>query len=415
MKAPDIDNIPAPVLDAQRSDSVLWCNRRGVLSMFSVSKAWEELRPRGFEVRWASVVWYSHCIPRHAFHLWLTLRGSLKTQDKLRQGDIGSADLTLFRCPLCDTTPDSHSHLFFECSFSSQVWCYVRRLADLDNVPTLMHLIVIHLIPLCHQRTVRSIVGRLVVAATTYFIWYERNNRLFKNSKRSPKDIRDMIMVTVRLKLLSFRFKNTAKVKAMLLKWNMPSVQAMLEVNVGVYNLLAALLLSYGTDCTRFLLINEVESLPRIDYLGHEILKHILGDSTDEATSSDPTPLTAEWLKIDSIVLSLIFTTLSKPLQQRFVVENPITTNEAWDILAKTFDDNKRIRSIALKAELRSLKLGDMSIDACFLKIKSIANILASLDSPINKDDIVNISLDGLPDKFDMSPILLFIETSSRI
>ncbi|GJS41520.1 hypothetical protein Tco_0566563 [Tanacetum coccineum] len=75
---------------------------------------------------------------------------------------------------------------------------------------------------------------------------------------------------------------------------------------------------------------------------------------------------------------------------------------EAWDILAKTFDDNKQIRFIALKSELRSLKLGDMSIDACFLKIKSIANILASLDSPISKDDIVNISLDGLPDKFDM-------------
>ncbi|GJZ77263.1 hypothetical protein Tco_0641935 [Tanacetum coccineum] len=79
-----------------------WTWLRGVLSMFSVSKAWEELRSRGFEVRWASVVWYSHCIPRHAFHLWLTLRGSLKTQDKLRQGDTGSADLTLIRFPLCD-------------------------------------------------------------------------------------------------------------------------------------------------------------------------------------------------------------------------------------------------------------------------------------------------------------------------
>ncbi|GKA42801.1 uncharacterized protein Tco_0735461 [Tanacetum coccineum] len=128
-----------------------WTWLRGVLSMFSVSKAWEELRSRGFEVRWASVVWYSHCIPRHAFHLWLTLRGSLKTQDKLRQGDTGSADLTLIRFPLCGTTSDSHNFRFFECSFSSHVWCYVRRLADLDNVPPMMHLIVIHRILLCHQ------------------------------------------------------------------------------------------------------------------------------------------------------------------------------------------------------------------------------------------------------------------------
>ncbi|GJS27381.1 hypothetical protein Tco_0488001 [Tanacetum coccineum] len=37
---------------------------------------------------------------------------------------------------------------------------------------------------------------RLVVAATTYFIWIERNNWLFKNSKRSPEDDHDLIMIT---------------------------------------------------------------------------------------------------------------------------------------------------------------------------------------------------------------------------
>nr|GEW10110.1 putative reverse transcriptase domain-containing protein [Tanacetum cinerariifolium] len=140
--------------------------------MFSVSIAWEDLRPRGFKVHRTRVAWYSHCILSHAFHLWLTLRGSLKTQDKL-------------------------SHLFFECSFSSHVWCLVRSLAELDCIPPLIHLNVIHLHLISSQRTTRSIIGRLVVAATTYLIWLERNNRLFKNSRRSPEDIRDMIMVTM--------------------------------------------------------------------------------------------------------------------------------------------------------------------------------------------------------------------------
>ncbi|GJW67197.1 hypothetical protein Tco_0121621 [Tanacetum coccineum] len=53
-----------------------------------------------------------------------------------------------------------------------------------------------------------------------------------------------------------------------------------------------------------------------------------------------------------------------------------------------------------MKAELRSLKLGDLSTDAYFHKIESIATILASLGSPISKDDIVNISLDGSPDNY---------------
>nr|GEW82834.1 putative reverse transcriptase domain-containing protein [Tanacetum cinerariifolium] len=99
---------------------------------------------------------------------------------------------------------------------------------------------------------------------------------------------------------------------------------------------------------------------------GYNLLDHILGTnntSTDDTSSSEPTPPTAEWLTIDSIILTWIFTTLSKTLQQRLVVENPTAAKEAWDILALIFNDNKRSRSIALKAELGSIKLGYLSID----------------------------------------------------
>ncbi|GJR38563.1 hypothetical protein Tco_1214247 [Tanacetum coccineum] len=85
-------------------------------------------------------------------------------------------------------------------------------------------------------------------------------------------------------------------------------------------------------------------------------------------------------MKIDSIDLSWIFMTLSKTLQQRL-------------------------------AELRSLMLGDLSIDAYFRKIKSIATTLTSLGSPISNDDVVTISLEGLPDKYDnVSGIIVHLE-----
>ncbi|GJY24402.1 hypothetical protein Tco_0398060 [Tanacetum coccineum] len=106
---------------------------------------------------------------------------------------------------------------------------------------------------------------------------------------------------------------------------------------------------------------------------GHEILKHILGEPTHEATSSNSSPPIAEWLKIDSIILLLIFMTLSKTLQQRLVVEDPQTAKEAWDLIALIFNDNKRTRSIALKLELRSLKLRDLNIDAYFSEFLSTA------------------------------------------
>ncbi|GKB88673.1 homeodomain-like protein [Tanacetum coccineum] len=224
LKAPNLSTIPTPNIDPSKRDMVLWCDLDGSLSVFSVRNAWEALRPHGNEILWSRVVWFPHGIPRRAFHLCLVLRGSLRTQDKLRQWDVGeSTDLSLLRCPLCNLIPDSHEHLFFACSFSSQVWRYVRSMADMDLLPPTLHQIVTHLAPMAKHRTARNVIGRLLLAASAYFIWIERNNRLFKNSRKTPEEIRDCIMVTVRLKLLTFRFKNKAMVSSLLAKWNMPS------------------------------------------------------------------------------------------------------------------------------------------------------------------------------------------------
>ncbi|GJZ24924.1 hypothetical protein Tco_0562383 [Tanacetum coccineum] len=76
---------------------------------------------------------------------------------------------------------------------------------------------------MANKRTARSIFGKLILAASSYFVWLERNNRLFKNVKRTPEELRDVIMVTVRLKLLSFKFKNSAKVISLLDVGKMPS------------------------------------------------------------------------------------------------------------------------------------------------------------------------------------------------
>ncbi|GKD81840.1 reverse transcriptase zinc-binding domain-containing protein [Tanacetum coccineum] len=152
------------------------------------------------------------------------MQNNLRTQDKLRQWDVGiNVDLNLLRCPLCDIQPDSHDHLFFECNFSKQVWMYIRHLADMDVVPPTLTHITSHLQPLAKKRTAKSILGRLLLAASSYYVWLERNNKLFKKARRSPKELRDIIMVTVRLKLITFRFKNTSNVNHLLERWKMPS------------------------------------------------------------------------------------------------------------------------------------------------------------------------------------------------
>ncbi|GKE40166.1 hypothetical protein Tco_1463571, partial [Tanacetum coccineum] len=126
--------------------------------------------------------------------LWLIMRRSLKTQDKLRQWDVDPAtDLTQVRCLLFDV------------------------------VPPVLENIIAWFQPLANKRTIQNIVGKILIAAATYFIWLERNNRLFKRTRRSPEDLRDAIVITVRLKLVSFRFKNKEKVRNFLSLWKMPT------------------------------------------------------------------------------------------------------------------------------------------------------------------------------------------------
>nr|GEW70196.1 hypothetical protein [Tanacetum cinerariifolium] len=147
-KAPDIGSIAAHNI-TERQDCLQWCDANGTKSRFSVKCAWEALR------------------------------------------------LGVWRFP---------GTILFGLLILSLVWDYVRVLADLDNVPPILMDIVATLQAMGKARTARSILGRLILAATTYFIWNERNNRLFNKINRRPEDIRDMIMVTVRLKILTFKF-----------------------------------------------------------------------------------------------------------------------------------------------------------------------------------------------------------------
>nr|GEY66007.1 hypothetical protein [Tanacetum cinerariifolium] len=122
---------------------------------------------------------------------------SLKTQDKLKQWDIDvNANHTKFVCPLCKTQLDSHSHLFFECNFSTKVWLAIRHLAGMDTIGPNLSDIIMHLTPIAHRRTKDSIFGKLILAAPAYFIWVERNNRLFRSLSKNVDDVCDMIKVT---------------------------------------------------------------------------------------------------------------------------------------------------------------------------------------------------------------------------
>nr|GFC25518.1 hypothetical protein [Tanacetum cinerariifolium] len=91
--------------------------------------------------------------------------------------------------------PDSHEHLFFYCTLSKSIWA--------------------------NRRTTRSVIAKLVVVATAYFIWQERNYRLFKKVKTSENQLVECIISSVRFKLMTCRFKKSKDGLAILRQWKL--------------------------------------------------------------------------------------------------------------------------------------------------------------------------------------------------
>ncbi|GJS24837.1 hypothetical protein Tco_0453469 [Tanacetum coccineum] len=176
-----------PLLLDDMDDVILWQDRDGVLRSFSVACFWDTIRAQADMVQWYNVVWFPHSIPRHAIHMWLVVQQKLKTQDRLWQWDVHA---------LCGM--DSISH-----------W-----LAD----------VIAFIVPISKGKTVISILSRIVVAATSYYIWLKRNGRLFKKKTSSPDQIVQVILSMVRLKLVTFKFKKMSTRSHLLLdQWKIPS------------------------------------------------------------------------------------------------------------------------------------------------------------------------------------------------
>ncbi|GKB54209.1 reverse transcriptase domain, reverse transcriptase zinc-binding domain protein [Tanacetum coccineum] len=116
-------------------DKLWWKDMEGNLLKFYVAQAYQAIRPRAPEVEWFVIVWFLQCIPLHAFLVWLLIGEKLKTKDKIRAWEVAdSVSLEDMKCPLCNLIRDSHSHLFFKCGISLQVWQRVKVLFHIPDI-----------------------------------------------------------------------------------------------------------------------------------------------------------------------------------------------------------------------------------------------------------------------------------------
>ncbi|KAK9058081.1 hypothetical protein SSX86_022921 [Deinandra increscens subsp. villosa] len=187
---------------------------------FASSLAWDSIRAHAPVVPWAKFVWFAQCIPRHAFLVWLIMRNRLLTQDKILAWDATRRkNMNMMCCMLCYSNYDSHEHLFFECRYSMQVWSTVRKKTCISlNGPVWSDIISCLVGPT--TSSIETMVAKLVVHAAAYFIWQERNNRIFQNHARPQDSLASIIRDTVRNRLMGIKIKKTGKACCILQDWN---------------------------------------------------------------------------------------------------------------------------------------------------------------------------------------------------
>ncbi|KAL0743655.1 hypothetical protein Bca4012_085168 [Brassica carinata] len=107
-------------------------------------------------------------------------------------------------CVLCSAAPETHHHLFFECSFSSAVCNYFAS-NIWENPPQDIHSAAAWInLPRSSSPQARCIT-RLMFQSSIYLIWKERNKRIFTSHVSSALAVRSAVDRQIRDRLLSIK------------------------------------------------------------------------------------------------------------------------------------------------------------------------------------------------------------------
>ncbi|XP_071740808.1 uncharacterized protein [Rutidosis leptorrhynchoides] len=182
---------------------IKWIANDGNKVEFSTKQVWNDLRSNRNVVNWYHVICFKSFDPKHAFVLWLAMLNRLNTQDRVQKWLPNQ----VLKCPFCSQEPDSISHLFFLCKYSAEIWKSMKSKLIFKGLTGKLQEIVQRLAMYPFTCKIWNIVNRLVLAASVYYLWQERNFRIFKHKKRSVEELIEVINSFIRLKLLLVRVK----------------------------------------------------------------------------------------------------------------------------------------------------------------------------------------------------------------
>ncbi|KAM0059747.1 putative RNA-directed DNA polymerase [Helianthus debilis subsp. tardiflorus] len=138
--------------------------------------------------------------------------------------------------------------------------------------------------------------------------------------------------------------------------------------------------------------------------IGFELEDHITGDidpPTKTITENNTTKTNPEytaWFRQDQIVFSAILGSCTDAIQP--LIASASTAKEAWNRLTTAYASSSRSRIISLKSKLAKNPKGNRSIVEFLNDMRSIADELALVQSPVNEEDLLVHILSQLGEEY---------------
>ncbi|XP_071713666.1 uncharacterized protein [Rutidosis leptorrhynchoides] len=205
----ELRDIMKPHIFKDDNGVIWWISNDNKRKQYSTSQVWKDLGCNGLKVDWYGVVWYPQITPKHAFILWLAMQNRLSTQDRLRKW----YPKVQFECSFCAKQEDSLSHLFFKCEFTNQVWENIKNMLVYKGMYNDLLRIVHDMAKYPAYKDIRNVLNKVAIGAVVYYIWVERNRRLFRHVKKTVDEVSMEIKEFIRLKLTCLKVKDSRNVK----------------------------------------------------------------------------------------------------------------------------------------------------------------------------------------------------------
>ncbi len=77
-------------------------------------------------------------------------------------------------------------------------------------------------------------------------------------------------------------------------------------------------------------------------------------------------------------------------------IQDAKSPKQAWDTLVKMYSTNAQARKMQLKQKLHNLQKNKLNINDYSTKVKNLVDVLAIIGVPIEDEDLMVVTLNGL-------------------